>query len=315
MSSSYFASWPARTWTSFHLSFDFFTPKIGVLYGLLQGINSPSSFKCSMIGFNPSLISGFSEYCFWWGNRWGHPLAVPGLPSLWQYPLLEPHTWWPSPPVTGATVSDGHCHLSWEPQPIPHKQRALQAPLSVGPLGFFQPQRTLACSQDCPGAHTMPQLLEGIVSPGDSGEDICLLWFALCKKGPQVVLVSWCFIFSVGMRGGCIALLDLFPPINIINFLDLRLWDGSQVGSPAVLITAPLLLSWNMGSLLGPAPLVFLIPLEWDLSAINRCRQGLSPSSPVQQFQGLSKDKNVFESPLPPAVEGALLALEAGKPP
>ena len=71
MSSSNFASWPARTWTSFHLSFDFFTPQIGVLYVLLQGINSPSSFKCSMISFNPSLTLGFSEYCFWWGNRWG----------------------------------------------------------------------------------------------------------------------------------------------------------------------------------------------------------------------------------------------------
>ena len=262
-------------------------------------------------------------------GSWASHLVQPGVTSAFKvihwlsqvFPASgsilywSHHTWWPSPPVTGATVSNGHRHLSWEPQPIPRKQRALQAPLSVGPLGFFQPQQTLACSQDCPGAHTMPQLLEGIVSPGDSGEDICLLWFALCKKGPQVVLVSWCFIFSVGMRGGWIALLDLFPPINIINFLALRLWDGSQVGSPAVLITASLLLSWSMCSLLGPAPLVFLIPLEWDLSAINRHRQGLSPSSPVQQFQGLSKDKNVFESPLPPAVEGALLALEAGKPP
>ena len=60
-----------KSWTSFHLSFDFFTPKIGVLHGLLHGINSPCSFKFSMMGFNPFLTSGFSGYCFWCGNRWG----------------------------------------------------------------------------------------------------------------------------------------------------------------------------------------------------------------------------------------------------
>ena len=38
----------------YHLTF--FTPKIGVWYGLLQRINSPWSFKFSMMGFNPSLI-------------------------------------------------------------------------------------------------------------------------------------------------------------------------------------------------------------------------------------------------------------------
>ena len=40
---------------SLHLSFDFSIPKIGVLHGLLQGINSPRSFKFSVMGFNPSL--------------------------------------------------------------------------------------------------------------------------------------------------------------------------------------------------------------------------------------------------------------------
>ena len=60
-----------KSWTSFHLSFDFFTPKIGVLHGLFHGINSPCSFKCSMMGFNLSLTLGFSGYCFWRGNRWG----------------------------------------------------------------------------------------------------------------------------------------------------------------------------------------------------------------------------------------------------
>ena len=38
--------------------------KIGVLQGLLQGINSPCSFKFSMMGFNPSLTSGFSGTAF-----------------------------------------------------------------------------------------------------------------------------------------------------------------------------------------------------------------------------------------------------------
>ena len=42
-----------------------------MLHGLLQGINSPCSFKISMMGFNPSLTSGFSGYCFWWGNMSG----------------------------------------------------------------------------------------------------------------------------------------------------------------------------------------------------------------------------------------------------
>ena len=54
---------------SLHLPFDFFIPKIGVLYLLLQGINSPCSFKFSIMGFNPSLTSGFSGYCFLCGNK------------------------------------------------------------------------------------------------------------------------------------------------------------------------------------------------------------------------------------------------------
>ena len=60
-----------KSWTSLCLSFDFFTRKIGVLHGLLEGINSPCSFKFSMIAFNFFLTSGFRGYCFWCGNRWG----------------------------------------------------------------------------------------------------------------------------------------------------------------------------------------------------------------------------------------------------
>ena len=48
-----------------------FIPKIGVLHELLQGTNSPCSFKFLMMGFNPSLTSGFSGYCFLCGNKSG----------------------------------------------------------------------------------------------------------------------------------------------------------------------------------------------------------------------------------------------------
>ena len=58
-----------KSWTSLHLPFDFFISKKGVLQGLLQGINSPCSFKFSMMGFNPSLTSGFSGYCLLCGNK------------------------------------------------------------------------------------------------------------------------------------------------------------------------------------------------------------------------------------------------------
>ena len=58
-----------KSWTSLHLSFDFFIPKIGVLHGLLQGINSPCSFKFSVMDFNPSLTSGFNGYYFLCGNK------------------------------------------------------------------------------------------------------------------------------------------------------------------------------------------------------------------------------------------------------
>ena len=57
-----------ESWISHHLSFDFFTPKVGVLRGLLQGINSPCSFKFSMISSNPYLTSDFRGYCFWCGK-------------------------------------------------------------------------------------------------------------------------------------------------------------------------------------------------------------------------------------------------------
>ena len=60
-----------KYWTNFHLLFDFFTTKIGVLLGLLQGINNPCSFKRSMLGFNPSLTLVFSGYCLLYGNKWG----------------------------------------------------------------------------------------------------------------------------------------------------------------------------------------------------------------------------------------------------
>ena len=65
-----------KSWTSLHLSFDFFTPKIEVLYELLQAINSPSSFKFSMLVFNPSLTSDFRGYFFWCGNMCGS-LSLP----------------------------------------------------------------------------------------------------------------------------------------------------------------------------------------------------------------------------------------------
>ena len=42
-----------------------------MLHGLLQGNNSPCSFKFSLMGFNPSLTSGFSGYCFLCGNKCG----------------------------------------------------------------------------------------------------------------------------------------------------------------------------------------------------------------------------------------------------
>ena len=42
-----------------------------MLQGLLQGINSPCSFKFLMMSFNPSLTSGFSGYCFLCGNKCG----------------------------------------------------------------------------------------------------------------------------------------------------------------------------------------------------------------------------------------------------
>ena len=58
-----------KSWTSLHLPFYFFISKIGVLHGLLKGSNSPCFFKFSMIGFNPSLTSGFSGYCFLCGNK------------------------------------------------------------------------------------------------------------------------------------------------------------------------------------------------------------------------------------------------------
>ena len=60
-----------KSWTSLHLPFDLFIPERGVLHGLLQGSNSHCSFKFSMMGFKPSLSSGFSGYCFLCGNKCG----------------------------------------------------------------------------------------------------------------------------------------------------------------------------------------------------------------------------------------------------
>ena len=42
-----------------------------MFHELLQGINRPSSFKFSVIGFNPSLALDFRGYCFWCGNMCG----------------------------------------------------------------------------------------------------------------------------------------------------------------------------------------------------------------------------------------------------
>ena len=41
-----------------------------MFHGLVQEINSPCSFKFSMMGFNPPLLSGFSGYCFLCGNQY-----------------------------------------------------------------------------------------------------------------------------------------------------------------------------------------------------------------------------------------------------
>ena len=67
-----------------------------MLHGLLQGINSAYSFKFSMMGFNPFLTSGFSEYCFLRGNKCGslslttigiafcaRPTDFPSVHTLW----------------------------------------------------------------------------------------------------------------------------------------------------------------------------------------------------------------------------------------
>ena len=82
-----------KSWTSLHLSSNFFTPKIGLLYGLLQGINSPCSFKFSMMGFNPFLTSGSSAYCFWCTNRWGSlSLKTTGTTFCVQPTVPSAHT-------------------------------------------------------------------------------------------------------------------------------------------------------------------------------------------------------------------------------
>ena len=58
-----------KSCTRLYLPIDFFIPKIEMLHGLLKGIHSPCSFKFLMIGFNPFLNSGFSRYCFLYGNK------------------------------------------------------------------------------------------------------------------------------------------------------------------------------------------------------------------------------------------------------
>ena len=72
----------------------FFTPKIGVLHGLLQGINSPCSSKFSMMGFNPSLTSGFSGYYFLGGNKCGSlSLTTTGIAfCAWPTDFPSAHT-------------------------------------------------------------------------------------------------------------------------------------------------------------------------------------------------------------------------------
>ena len=47
------------------LPFDFFIPKIGVLHGLLQGINSPCSFKFSIMGSNPKAVAPYFRTLAW----------------------------------------------------------------------------------------------------------------------------------------------------------------------------------------------------------------------------------------------------------
>ena len=79
-------------------------PKIGVLHGLLQGNNSPCSFKFSMMGFNPSLTSGFSGYCFLCGNKCGSlSLTTTGIAFCAQL------TDFPSAHILGCTF----CSIKW----------------------------------------------------------------------------------------------------------------------------------------------------------------------------------------------------------
>ena len=72
----------SRTWLS-----DF-------THGLLQGTNSPCSFKFLMMGFKPSLSSGFSGYCFLCGNKCGSlSLTTTGIAfCAWSTDFPSAHT-------------------------------------------------------------------------------------------------------------------------------------------------------------------------------------------------------------------------------
>ena len=99
-----------KSWTSLYLLFGFFTPKVGVLYGLLQGINSPCSFKLSVVGLNPFLTLGFSGYYFWSGNRCGSlSLILIGI-ALCAWPTV-----FPSAHILGFTFCSFNGDKEWAP--------------------------------------------------------------------------------------------------------------------------------------------------------------------------------------------------------
>ena len=113
-----------KSWTSLHLPFGFFIPKMGALHGVLKEINSPSSFKFSMIGFNPSLTSGFSGYCFLCGNKCGS-LSLTAIGIV----FCARHTDFPSAHTLGFTF----CSTKGRKGRAPYSWKQRHGPCSVYP--------------------------------------------------------------------------------------------------------------------------------------------------------------------------------------
>ena len=139
-----------KSWTSLHLSFDFFTPQIGVLHRLLQGFNSLRSFKFSMIDFNPSLT--FSGHCFRCGNKQGSlRLIMTGTAFCVQ------HTIFPSAHTSGFTFA----RLMGEKVQTPYSWKRKPGPCPVYP----SPDRV---SETLAGSETREETAE---SPSSSLKD------------------------------------------------------------------------------------------------------------------------------------------------